>query len=228
VAFKDLPFGEILTADYTVDADFKKQPRPDYHGRTGVLTTKGFIEGKPGLPHYNYAAQVSMLFLGYVYEVPPEVIEQREGATALGTTDPNSICYSCHKVLTPLALQRSYWSDLGAFKKKDAKGQPIDASDQGLVENYPFKGEGMEAFSTQAVKKERFVRTIINTHFSFYFGRQMRHRADERVLYKRLWDEVHQDQFQIRRLIHALVTSPEYLEGRAPAGTSSTQLRSAR
>jgi hypothetical protein len=228
VAFKDLPFGEILTADYTVDPDFKKQPRPDYHGRTGLLTTKGFIEGKPGLPHYNYAAQVSMLFLGYVYEVPPEVIEQREGATALGTTDPNSICYSCHKVLTPLALQRSYWSDLGAFKKKDAKGQPIDATDQGLVENYPFKGEGMEAFSTQAVKKERFVRTMINTHFSFYFGRQMRHRADERVLYKRLWDEVHQDQFQIRRLIHALVTSPEYLEGRAPAGTSSTQLRSAR
>ena len=225
VAFNNLPFTEILTANYTVDREFKKKPRPDYHGRTGLLTTKGFMEGKPGLPHYNYAAQVSMLFLGYVYEVPPEVVEQREGATALGTTDPNSICYSCHKVLTPLALQRSFWSDDGEFRTKDDKGLPIDASDQGLVEEYPFKGTGMEAFAVQAVKKERFIRTMINTHFSFYFARPMRHHTDERALYKRLWDEVHQNQFQIRGLIRALVTSPEYLEGRAVGGTKSSSAK---
>ena len=29
-----------------------------------------------------------MLFLGYVYDVPDEIVEQREGVTALGTTDP--------------------------------------------------------------------------------------------------------------------------------------------
>jgi hypothetical protein len=225
VAFNDLPFEEILTANYTVDRDFRKQPRPDYHGRTGVLTTRGFIEGKPGLPHYNYAAQVSMLFLGYVYEVPPEIVEQREGATALGTTDPNSSCYSCHKVLTPLALQRGFWSDDGAFRTKDENGSPIDASDQGLVAEYPFKGVGMESFAVQAVRKERFIRTMINTHFSFYFGRQMRHRADERVLYKRLWDQVHQDQFKIRGLIRAVVTSPEYLEGRAVGVSKAARAR---
>jgi len=223
VAFNRRPFQEILTAQYTVDREFQKQPRPDYHGRTGLLTTRGFIEGKPGLPHYNYAAQVSMLFLGYVYEVPPEVVEQREGATALGTTDPSSICYSCHKVLTPLALQRSFWTDEGVYRTKDEKGLLLDASDQGLVDEYPFKGTGMEAFAVQAVKKERFIRTMINTHFSFYFGRPMRHRADERALYKRLWDEVHQNQFQIRGLIRALVTSPEYLEGRAVIGTNKAK-----
>ena len=212
VALNDLPFSEILTADYTVDTDLKKQARPAYHGQTGVLTTKGFIEGKPGLPHYNYAAQVSMLFLGYVFELPPEIAEAREGITALGTTDPDSACYSCHKILTPLALQRGHWTDDGKFRAKDENGRPIRADDHGWVEDYPFKGEGMEAFATQAVKKERFIRTMINTHFNFYFGRPMRYLSDERALYKRLWDNVHANQFKIRPLIRAIICSPEYLE----------------
>ncbi|MDA7613824.1 hypothetical protein N8586_01690 [Verrucomicrobiales bacterium] len=212
IALNDRPFQEILTADYTVNVAFEKSDRPKHHGRTGVLTTPGFIDGKPGLPHYNYAAQVSMLFLGYVYEVPPEIVEQREGTTAEGTTDPQSTCYSCHKILTPLAHQRNYWTDMGKFRKKDDNGNVIDASDHDLVSEYPFKGSGMQAFATQAVKKERFIRTIIDTHFTFYFGRQMRYRQDERALYKAVWDAVHADDFKIRTLIRALVTSPEYLE----------------
>lgn len=216
VAFNDLPFQQILTADYTVDVNLKKQARPTFHGRSGLLTTKGFIEGKPGLPHYNYAAQVSMLFLGYIYEVPPEIVEQREGVTALGTTDPNSVCYNCHKILTPLAIQRSQWSDDGLFRTNDDKGLVIDATDQGMVPEYPFKGEGMEAFATQAVKKERFIRTMIDTHFHFYFGRPMRFRADERMLYKKLWDQLQANGYTIRGLIRGIMNSPEYLEGRSP------------
>ncbi len=215
IVFNDLPFQQILTADFTVDANFEKQTRPAHHGKTGVLTTKGFIEGKPGLPHYNYAAQVSMLFLGYIYEVPAEIVEQREGITAAGTTDPQSTCYSCHKILTPLANQRNQWTDEGKFRLKDEDGILIDASDLGLVAEYPFKGIGMEAFATQAVKKERFIRTIIDTHFNFYFGRQMRFRQDERALYRRVWEAVHADDFKIKSLIRTLVTSPEYLTGQA-------------
>lgn len=210
VATNDLPFQEILTADYTVDEHWEKKSRPAHHGRTGVLTTKGFIDGKPGLPHYNYAAQVSMLFLGYVYEVPPEIVEQREGVTALGTTDPNSSCYSCHKILTPLAFQRLNWTDEGEFRTKDESGLEIDASDRDAVEEYPFKGEGLEAFAMQAAKKERFVRTMLNTHVNFYFGRPMRLLDDERDLYKRLWDEAHASGFKIRPIIRSIVMSPEY------------------
>ncbi|MEZ6138129.1 MAG: hypothetical protein R3C53_24865 [Pirellulaceae bacterium] len=210
VAFNDRPFQEILTAEYTVDENFSQIERPAYHGRTGVLTTKGFIDGKPGLPHYNYAAQVSMLFLGYVYEVPPEIVEQREGVTALGTADPNSSCYSCHKILTPLAFQRENWTDTGEYRTQDESGLEIDATDRNIVDEYPFKGNGLEAFATQAVRKERFVRTIINTHVDFYFGRQMYHRDHERTLYKKLWDNVHESNFQIRPLIKAIVTSAEY------------------
>ncbi|MFT4639838.1 MAG: hypothetical protein ACI8T1_003163 [Verrucomicrobiales bacterium] len=220
IAFNDRPFQEILTSDYTVDEHWQRQSRPAHHGQTGVLTTTGFIQGKPGLPHYNYAAQVSMLFLGYVYEVPPEIVEQRENATAAGTTDPQSTCYSCHKILTPLAHQRNQWTDDGKFLTKTEDGLDIDASDQGMVDEYPFKGVGLEAFTTQAVKKERFIRTIIDTHFSFYFGRQMRFRQDERSLYRRTWDAVHSDGFKIRTLIRTLVTSPEYLEG-TPAPTNA-------
>ena len=212
VVFNDRPFQEILTADYTVSPEWERRERPDYHGKTGLLTTAGFIEGKPGLPHYNYAAQVSMLFLGYRYEVPAEIVEQREGTTALGTTDPDSTCYSCHRILTPLAFQRNFWTDAGEYRRHDDHGLPIEASDHGLVENYPFRGEGMEAFALQAARKERFVRTMINTHFGFLFGRDMRHLTDERALYKHLWDRVHRNGFVIRDLLRALVTHPLYLE----------------
>ena len=213
VAFNDRPFQEILTGEYTVNKEFKRQARPTYHGKTGLLTTTGFIQGKPGLPHYNYAAQVSMLFLGYVYDVPDDIVEQREGVTALGTTDPNSACYSCHKVLTPLAFQRMNWTDEGLFRTRDENDLLIDATDRGCVAEYAFPGKGMEAFATQAVRKERFIRTMINTHINFYFGRPLRHREDERVFYKQLWDHVHSNGFKIRELIRAIMNSPEYQGG---------------
>jgi hypothetical protein len=217
VAFNDRPFKEILTADYTVDKNFQKQPRPAYHGKTGLLTMKGFIKGKPGLPHFNYAAMVCEKFLGYVFEVPPSIVEMRETITATATTNPTSVCYSCHKILTPLAYQRLRWTDDGDYKEKDESGKPIDDSDRNCVASYPFKGNGMEAFATQAVNKERFIRTMIQTHFVFYFGREMRYNEDERGLYKRLWDSVHQNNFSIRKLIKAIVLSPEYLNAGSAA-----------
>ena len=216
VALGDRPFQEILTADYSVDGQMQRQPRPDYHGKTGILTTKGFMEGKPGLPHFNYAAQVAEKFLGHVFEVPPEIVNQRDGITAISTTNPTTVCYSCHKLLTPLAYQRLAWSDDGTFRTASEDQQPIDDSDRGLVPSYPFAGKGMEAFATKAVNTEQFVRTMIDTHFAFYFGRQMRYRTDERDLYKRLWDAVHADGFTIRGLVKAILTSPEYLDAARP------------
>ncbi len=223
IAFHDRPFKEILTADYTVDSDWKRQPRPAYCGMSGVLTMPGFIKGKPGLPHFNYAAQVCEKFLGYVFEVPPEIVKMRDGITAASTTSPSSVCYSCHKVLTPLAYQRSRWLDSGEYKEKDTEGHPIDDSDHQLVPSYPFTGPGMEAFAEQAQNKERFIRTILQTHFIFYFGREMRYDKDERGLYQRLWDTEQKNNFRIKGLIRALVTSPEYLNGGtglAPSGPS--------
>jgi hypothetical protein len=228
VAFNDRPFQEILTADYTVDTNWQRKERPAYHGKTGLLTMKGFIKGKPGLPHFNYAAIVAEKFLGYVFEVPPEIVEARQTATAAATTQPGSVCYSCHKLLTPLAYQRLRWTDDGQYREKDEKGNPIDDSDRNEVAWYPFKGRGMEAFATQAVKKERFIRTMIDTHFLFFFGRGMRWDKDERTLYKRLWDAVHRTNFTIKGLIKAIVLSPEYLNGGvdlAPAQPSPAEMR---
>ncbi len=213
IALNNRSFKEILTAEYTVGTDWKKQPRPAFHGKSGLLTMKGFVKGKPGLPHYNYSAQVCEKFLGYVFEVPEEVVKIRNGLTAASTTAPGSVCYSCHKILTPLAYQRTRWTDEGVYREKDAAGHAIDDSDNNLVAAYGFKGKGMEAFATQAANKERFVRTLLQTHFIFFFGREMRLEADERGLYKRLWQTVHSSNFKIKSLIKALVTSPEYLSG---------------
>jgi len=220
IAFNDRSFKEILTADYSVDTHFKPQPRPAYHGKTGLLTMKGFVQGKPGLPHFNYAAQVAEKFLGYVFVVPPEVVAQREGITAISTTNASTVCYTCHKVLTPLAYQRERWTDEGEFREHDDTGLRIDDSDRDLVPSYPFQGEGMEAFALQAQNKERFIRTMIQTHFVWYFGREMRYEQDERGLYRRLWDVAQKNRFAIRPLIRAIVTSPEYLEGQPTGATS--------
>ncbi len=211
VAFENRPFEEILTADYTVNKGMKTEPRPAYYGKTGLLTMKGFIQGKPGLPHFNYPAQVAEKFLGYVFEVPPEIVAQREGITAVSTTNPSTVCYSCHKILTPLAYQRLDWDDAGNYRTHDDRGLALDASDQGLVPSYSFRGEGLEAFAQAARKKERFIRTMIDTHFAFYFGRGMRCEGTERGLYRRLWDKVHEQNFSIKGLIKAIMTSPEYL-----------------
>lgn len=213
IAFNDRPFKEILTADYTVDSDWNRQPRPAYTGHSGVLTMPGFIKGKPGLPHYNYAAQVCEKFLGYVFVVPLEIVKIRNGLTAASTTSPGSVCYSCHQVLTPLAWQRSRFTDEGVFKEKDSSGQPIDDTDHQLVATYPFKGAGLAAFAQQAVNKERFLRTILQTHYIFYFGREMRFDRDERALYKRLWATEKKNNYNIKGLIRSLVLSPEYLNG---------------
>lgn len=218
IAFNNHPYKEILSADYTVDTGWKQQKRPDYCGHSGVLTMKGFIKGKPGLPHFNYPAQVCEKFLGYVFEVPLEIVKIRNGIAAASTTSPSSVCYSCHKILTPLAYQRTAWTDKGEYKPKDDSGRPVDDTDQQLVPSYPFKGKGMEAFATQAQNKERFLRTIMQTHFIFYFGREMRYDQDERGLYKRLWDTEKANNYSLKGLIRTLMTSPEYLNGSvAPA-----------
>lgn len=205
------PFKELLTADYTIDPQFQQQTRPAYHGKTGVLTMKGFLQGKPSLPHFNYSAQVCQKFLGYVFEVPDEIVQARQGITASATTDPNSACYTCHKILTPLAYQRAHWDDDGNYRAHDELGLPIDDSDRGDVASYAFKGDGMEAFATQAANKERFIRTILQTHVVWYFGRELRCEADERGLYQRLWTVAAKNNYALRPLIKAIVLSPEYL-----------------
>jgi hypothetical protein len=170
----------------------------------------GFIQGKPGLPHFNYAARVLTDFMGRVFEVPPEVLAQRAGATATSTVDPASVCFDCHQVLTPLEMQRSAWADDGTFRTVDELGQPIDDSDRGLVPTYPFKGKGMEAFATQAVKKEAFVLAILQSQFRLMLGRNMRFDQDERALFKTLWDVTQASNGDLQQVLKAIALDRAY------------------
>jgi hypothetical protein len=149
--------------------------------------------------------------MGYIFEVPPEVFAQRATSTAASTVDPKSICFSCHQNLTPISYQRLRWKDDGTYSTTDAQGQTIDDSDRALVPTYAFKGEGMEAFSTVAVKKEAFIRRTINAHYIMLFGREMRHLDDERGVYKQLWDSTFQTNGNIRALLKTIALSDGYL-----------------
>ena len=202
-------FEEVLTAEYTVDEQYQQQPRGAEHGRTGVLSTKGYLSNKPGLPHYNFPARVFSGFMGSIFEVPPEVFDQRGTSTASSTVDPQSICFNCHQLLTPLAHQRLRWSDDGTFRDT-LNGAAIDDTDRGLVATYPYKGAGLEAFTTGAVKKEPFIRRMINTQVKLLIGRELRSQTDERVLYKTLWDTTFANNGDMRAVLKAVAASPNF------------------
>jgi hypothetical protein len=204
------PFQQLLAGDYAIDANFKKADRPAYHGKTGLLTMAGFIKHKQGLPHYNYAARVMTDYMGSVFQVPPEVLEQRALATAATTVEPGSLCFSCHQILTPLAHQRLKWNDDGTHRETDEKGAPIDDTDRGLVADYPYKGEGIEAFSTKAIKKEVFVRHTLDAAYLVLVGRPLRANDDERTAYKSLWDVAGSSSGDYRRVLKAILQSPTY------------------
>lgn len=210
VVFNGHSYEEVLTGDYSVDEAFAQQTRSAEHGKTGVLTMKGYLNNKPGLPHYNYPARVLSGFMGSIFEVPPEVFDQRGTATAASTVDPTSICFNCHQLLTPLAHQRLKWADDGTFHATDAQGALIDDTDRGLVPTYPYKGAGLEAFSTHAVKKEPFIRRMINTEFKLLMGRELRSRDDERALYKQLWDTTQTNGGDLRKTLKAIAVSDTF------------------
>ncbi len=205
------PFFQLLTADYLVDPSWAVVSRPAEHGKSGLLTMKGFIQGKQGLPHYNYAARVFTDFMGKVFEVPPEVFAQRGTATAASTVDPTSICFSCHQLLTPLSHQRLSWGDDGAYRATDPDTmQAFDDTDRGLVPTYAFKGKGMEGFAASAVRKESFVRSILQSQHRLLLGRDMRVEEDERTLYKQLWDLSFATNGDLRAVLKAVVLSKAY------------------
>ncbi len=220
----DRPLKEILTADYTVNDVGDRIERGAEHGRTGVLTMKGYIVGKPGLPHYNYAARVMTGFMGRVFEVPQAALDARATATATSTVDPTSLCFSCHNVLTPLMHQRQKWTDNGEFREVFDDGRVINDSDNALVEGYPFAGVGMESFSLVAVKKEAFARRMANAHFLMVFGRLLRLEgatANEGLVYRELFDVIAQGNGTLKDvqrhiLLSSSVSSPPVSADVAP------------
>jgi hypothetical protein len=192
LAVNDAPMTDLLAGEYSVDATLQKVVRPAYYGKSGVLTMKGFIETKKGLPHYNYAARVFTDLMGYVFEIPPSVFDQRATATAATTVDPTSICFNCHQNLTPLSYQRRRWDDTGAYHDTDAmSGMAIDDTDAHLVPTYEYPGHGMEAFATQAIR------------------RRMRSQDDERDVYKQLWDVAH-SQGTFKAVLKQIALSNKY------------------
>ena len=203
IATNDLSYRELFTAGYTVGSDWQQVERRPVHGPTGFLTMKGYMEGKPGLPKFTYPAQVLTFALGVQFEVSDAVEDARD--KVVSTTDPRSICYSCHKLLTPLAHQRERWDVHGHYRTVDDEHQPIDDSDRGVVPDYPFKGEGLSAFASQVVRKERFVRTFVNHHHDMLFHRRLRVFRDQRDEYKNLYDFAVASDLRIRPLLKRMV-----------------------
>ena len=203
IATNDRSYRELFTADYTVDADWERTSRRAEHGPTGILTMKGYLVGKPGLPKFTYPAQVLTFAMGLQFEVSDAVEQARE--KVVSTTDPASMCYSCHKLLTPLAYQRERWDVHGHYRTVDDEHNPIDDTDRGVVPDYPFRGAGLSAFSTKVVRKERFVRAFINLHHDMLFHRQLRIYEDQRDEYRELHEFASKNDLKIRPLLKKML-----------------------
>lgn len=203
IATNDLSYRDLFTADYTVGSDWTRAPRRSEHGPTGILTMKGYLVGKPGLPKYTYPAQVLTFALGMQFEVSDAVEQARD--EVVSTTDSASMCYSCHKLLTPLAFQRERWDIHGHYRTVDEEHNVIDDSDRGVVPDYPFKGAGLSAFATEVVKKERFVRAFVNQHHDMLFHRQLRVFEDQREEYRELYDFAMATDLKIRPLLKKMI-----------------------
>ena len=203
IATNDLSYRELFTADYSIDSSWRKVSRPPEHGPTGILTMKDYLVSKPGLPKFTYPAQVLTFAMGLQFEVSDAVEEARQ--KVVSTTDPDSMCYSCHKLLTPLAYQREGWDAEGNYRTVDDEGNHIDDSDRGVIPDYPFKGKGLGAFATQVVKKELFVRSFVNLHHDMLFHRQLRVHEDQRDEYKKLYDFSLENGLKIRPLLKRMV-----------------------
>ena len=76
--------------------------------------------------------------------------------------------------------------------------------------DYAYKGQGLEAFSTVAARKEVFVRQTLNAQYLVLLGRPMRANDDERVVYKQLWDIAVAEKSDLRKTFKAILTSPTY------------------
>lgn len=210
LAVNDKPMSDLLVGEYSVDTTLKQVTRAAYYGKSGVLSMKGFIETKKGLPHYNYAARVFTDMMGYVFEIPPSVFDQRATSTAATTVDPTSICFNCHQNLTPLSYQRRRWDDTGAYNTTDPMtGNAIDDTDANLVDSYEYKGHGLEAFATQAIHKESFIRQTLNSQYDLMLGRNLRYADDERDVYKQLWDTAH-SQGTFKAVLKQIALSNKY------------------
>ena len=92
--------------------------------------------------------------------------------------------------------------------------------------DYPFKGEGLSAFSSQVVKKERFVRTFINLHHDMLFHRQLRVFEDQRDEYKQLHDFALVNDLRIRPLLKKMILM-RYGEPYAEPPESGTRIAAA-
>ena len=203
IATNDRSYRELFTADYTVKPDWTRAARRPVHGPTGFLTMRGYMEGKPGLPKFTYPSQVLTFALGVQFEVSDAVEDARD--KVVSTTDPKSMCYSCHRLLTPLAYQRERWDVHGHYREVDETHEPIDDSDRGVVPDYPFKGQGLGAFAAQVVRKEKFVRAFVNLHHDMLFHRRLRVYEDQRDEYRELFDFAVANDLRIRPLLKKML-----------------------
>jgi len=166
---------------------------------------KGFIKGKPGLPHFNYPAMVCEKFLGYVFEVPPEVLKIRDGIAAASTVSPSSVCYSCHKVLTPLAYQPLAGRTMGSTRRRSAASPSMTAI---IRWSRPIRSRAMAWRRSDAGPEQRAVYPHSDPDpLRLYFRARDALDQDAR-LYKRLWETERQHNYQIKGLIRAILTSP--------------------
>ena len=196
------------------------------YGRGGVLPMAVFLtENSPGLRTSPVKRGHWLVkdVLGEVIPPPPPVVPELptdEAKTDLPIRDllvqhrANPMCAACHARFDSLGLAFEGYGPVGEARTKDLGGRTVDAH-----ADFPGGAKGSGLAGVQEYIRERrqkdFIDNISRKLLAYALDRSL--QLSDETLVERMEAKLAARKYQFDALIETIVTSPQFLERRAPA-----------
>ena len=202
--------------------EFRPVPVDPADGRGGLLAHGAFLAGHSdgNEPHpIKRAVWVKEKLLGQPPLPPPPNVPDldptKPGVENLTLKEQlelhrdNPSCYDCHAGLDPYGVALEEYNAVGLVQA-ERKGKPVDASVTLPDGTTVVGGDGLRAY-LQGPARDAFAGSVIEHLFAYALGRDTGF-ADEAELLEIL-EKVRSEEYSIRAVIHAIASSPSFLNG---------------
>ena len=228
---EDRSVTDLLTADYTYlnerlarhygvrgvyGSDFRRvtvgnEARHGLLGHGSILTVTSFA-------HRTSPVVRGQWVLENILGTPPP--DPPDDVPALDETDPESLdaetmrarlqrhrdnpsCAGCHNLMDPIGFAMESFDGIGRFRRKDERGNPIDASGQ-LANGTPIDGiNGLRAALVE--RPEFFVHTFAEKLLTYAIGRGLEYYDMPTV--RRIVDEAEDQDYRFSAIVLEVVNS---------------------
>jgi hypothetical protein len=204
-------------------------------GRGGLLPMAVFLtENSPGLrtSPVKRGYWVVRRVLGEVIPPPPPVVPELpadEAKTDLPLRDvlakhrSNPVCASCHARFDVFGLAFEGYGPVGEARTKDLAGRPVDTN---AVFPGGSQGSGVEGVRTY-IREHRqagFLDNLSRKLLAYALDRSLQLSDD--ALIERMKTRLAAREYRINTLVETIVTSPQFLNKRAPDSRGSPESQS--